>query len=359
MGTSVNFGINIMNLGSFLGLALAIASLTHQVIGCCEGNSCSCEPNCWERCFNDPPNSPTMRQAYIRIYDMAMGIRNLYAPCFKPHGTAYMLDADVPGSTATAAFQTYQYQRDLASIIGQVQPVGNDCNPFCFSKFHQNYAYYAWSWACQSRCQIFDHFNSPWVRTFTRKSSASWVGGGKILANHCFKNSGLACTDCASNELIIAFTNSQLSNFYPGSGWCNGPSVGSGQPFYCAAVGVGTANWYNMANLMGGRSGSIYLMSETNEMRKAASKINKCIHHQCCDQSFHYTWPIMNREAQSELEDRTAARQTFGYTNSQGRDPDTIQEYRGTYDDFQKNILDKMPADSKPTGPAGLKPVKG
>merc|ERR1712212_1144604 len=61
MGTPVNFGIN-MNLGSFLGFALAIASLTHQVIGCCEGNSCSCEPNCWERCFNDPPNSPTMGQ---------------------------------------------------------------------------------------------------------------------------------------------------------------------------------------------------------------------------------------------------------------------------------------------------------
>ena len=81
---------------------------------------------------------------------MALGLRNLYAPCFKPHGTAYMLDATVPGSN------TFQYQRDLASIVAQVQPVGDNCNPFCVNKFYNYYAYYVWSWQCKDRfvCSI-------------------------------------------------------------------------------------------------------------------------------------------------------------------------------------------------------------
>jgi len=345
-----------MTLGTLLGLLILLAGLTNQVNGCCEGNSCSCELNCWEKCFN-PPTGPGMQQAYIRIYDMAMGIRNLYAPCFKPHGTAYMLDADVPGTSVTAS-QTYKYQRDLASIIGQVQPVGNDCNPFCTSKFHQNFAYFAWSWACKDRCQIFDHFNSPSVSSFNVNSSPSWVGGGKILANHCFQNPGLPCTECASNELIIAFTNSRLNNFFPNTGWCNGPSPGPGQPFYCAAIGVGTANWYNMASLMGGRSGSIYLMTETNVMRQAASKINECIHNQCCNLSVPYTWPVMNREVQSVagVEERKQAKDKFGYlkSNSQGR----VMEFAGTYDEFKEKIID---ADSNVGGDGNMhvKPVRG
>ena len=109
------------------------------------------------------------------------------------------------------------------------------------------------------------------MSSYSVNSGASWVGGGKILANHCFKNSGLSCTDCASNELVIAFANSKLNSFFPNTGWCNGPSDGPGQPFYCAAVGIGSdtpgvgggANWYNMANLMGGSGGSIYLVSIT------------------------------------------------------------------------------------------------
>jgi len=340
-------------LGSLAVLVLALTACTNQVMGCCEGNSCNCEPNCWERCFNSPSN-PSEKQAYIRIYEMAMGIRSLYAPCFKPHGTAYMLDADVPISSTPQL--TYQYQRDLASIIGQVQPVGNDCNPFCTSKFHQNFAYYASSWACKSRCEIYNHFHSPWVSSFNVNSGPSWVGGGKILADHCFKNSGLSCTECASNELIIAFANSRFNNFYPNTGWCNGPSDSPGQPFYCAAVGTGNANWYNMATLMGGPSGSIYLMPENNVNRNAAAKINKCIYNQCCvqSQSLPYTWSTMNREAQSPAVDRKGGADKFGYSSSSSQGK--VQQFAGSYEDFEKKILDPILNGKENVGP---QPVRG
>ena len=216
---------------------------------------------------------------------MALGLRNLYAPCFKPHGTAYMLDATVPQSN------TFEYQRNLASIVAQVQPVGDNCNPFCVNKFYNNFAYYVWSWQCKDRfvcsidwnsfarlcgysfppysawmkiffvspcrCAIFSLFNS---RSFASNqypnSGNSWVGGGLRLADHCFKNKKLPCTNCTSNELVIAFTNSQI--YGSGSYWCNGPSTGKGRPFYCAAVGTGTATYPNLSSQM--RSGSIFLV---------------------------------------------------------------------------------------------------
>ena len=107
------------------------------------------------------------------------------------------------------------------------------------------------------RCEIYSLFNSPWFASNQSPNSGnSWVGGGLILADHCFKNKGLPCTNCTSNELVIAFTNSQI--YGSGSSWCNGPSTGKGRPFYCAAVGTGTATYPNLSSQM--QSGSIFLV---------------------------------------------------------------------------------------------------
>ena len=83
---------------------------------------------------------------------MAVGVRNLYLPCSKPHGTAYMLDADVPSDEpGVTAGQLYLYQRQLAGIVAMVQPVGDDCNPFCASKFYANFGFYVHNWPCKNR----------------------------------------------------------------------------------------------------------------------------------------------------------------------------------------------------------------
>jgi len=323
-----------------LCVTLAI-SLSNTVWACCEnGDSCNCEPNCWERCFNNP--SSTLKgdkDAYIRIYNMALGLRNLYAPCFKPHGTAYMLDATVPGSS------TFQYQRDLASIVAQVQPVGDNCNPFCVNKFYNNFAYYVWSWQCKDRCEIFSLFNSRSFASHQSPNSGnSWVGGGLILADHCFKNKRLPCTNCTSNELVIAFTNSQIRG--SSSSWCSGPSTGKGRPFYCAAVGTGTATYPNLSSQM--QSGSIFLVPETAATRSAASRINRCIHNQCCTQQrwTPYTWPIKNRDAQSPAADRLRlAKDTFGYVSDSSNfsGSNGVKEFNGSFDDFDKQVLKRQP----------------
>ena len=82
---------------------------------------------------------------------MAVGVRNLYLPCSKPHGTAYMLDADIPTVPGVSANAIYLYQRQLAGIVAMVQPVGDDCNPFCASKFYANFGFYVHNWPCKNR----------------------------------------------------------------------------------------------------------------------------------------------------------------------------------------------------------------
>ena len=107
------------------------------------------------------------------------------------------------------------------------------------------------------RCEIFSLFNSrSFASNQSPNSGNSWVGGGLILADHCFKNKRLPCTNCTSNELVIAFTNSQIRG--SSSSWCSGPSTGKGRPFHCAAVGTGTATYPNLSSQM--QSGSIFLV---------------------------------------------------------------------------------------------------
>ena len=107
------------------------------------------------------------------------------------------------------------------------------------------------------RCEIFSLFNSRSFASHQSPNSGnSWVGGGLRLADHCFKNKRLPCTNCTSNELVIAFTNSQIRG--SSSSWCSGPSTGKGRPFHCAAVGTGTATYPNLSSQM--QSGSIFLV---------------------------------------------------------------------------------------------------
>ena len=179
---------------------------------------------------------------------MVKGIQNLYAPCFKPHGTAYMMDADVPSGGFTpymSSYTLYRYQRKLATIIAMTQPVGDECNPFCANKFYRNWAYYSHSWPCQDRCEAYNFFNSQSMSSFRSnkfwKTQPSWVRGGEILADVCFNQNknrkGHECMECANNELLISFTNSPI---YPT------PSANCGSKYYCAAIGINPATYENM-----------------------------------------------------------------------------------------------------------------
>jgi len=334
---------------SYLGRALAFISLLSLVSSCCFENSCTCEPNCWEKCFMNPPDS--QKNAYLEIYRMAIGIRNLYAPCFKPHGTAYMMDSNVPsGVPGVSPFSLFFYQRQLASIVAMVQPVGDDCNPFCTSKYYRNFAWYAHSWPCKSRCEAHKFFTSDIsMQSFQanqQQQSPSWVGGGEILSRLCFDAphpNGHECMNCTKNELLIAFTNSPMWTFPPG--------VCGGDPYHCAAVGTGTANWNNMDTWAD--SGPAYHLPHDVFYRAAARAISDCMKTQCCDNSTPNNWwtlqPVKGRSIDSEDEnssDRAAVEDNFSYLDSgnAGAKPPNdgkVKEFKGTFTDFKRKVLDR------------------
>lgn len=340
-------------LRSKLLSVLVLLSIASIASSCCSGDECTCEPNCWEKCFMNPPNSQTYKNAYMEIYRAAVGIRNMYAPCFKPHGTAYMMDADVPTSgSGTTASSLYWYQRQLASIVAMVQPVGDNCNPFCTSKFFRNFAWYAHNWPCKDRCQAWSFFQKNTGMTSYTPNQAwqqqpSWVRGGEILSKLCFDRpnlNGHKCMKCTKNELLIAFTNSPI---YPAPS-----SVCGGNPYQCAAIGVHPANHANMDSWA--KTGPAYHLPSTSVYRYAASRISRCMYYQCCRYKVPNTWTpkpkfpasvnpgrfvsgrSMEKEVEEidDLEDRESE-QVFNYMNSKD---ERLQEFKGTLDGFNAII---------------------
>ena len=64
---------------AFLLCVILAISLSNTVWACCEnGDSCNCEPNCWERCFNNPPSTQEGKDAYIRIYNVSPSLFRLH-----------------------------------------------------------------------------------------------------------------------------------------------------------------------------------------------------------------------------------------------------------------------------------------
>jgi len=325
----------LLSFGLALTLLASLATATNH--GCCWENECTCEPNCWEKCFMDPPNNNANKNAYMEIYRAAIGIRNLYAPCFKPHGTAYMMDSDVPSSTATEpAADLYQYQRHLASIIAMVQPVGDSCNPFCASKFYQRFAYYSHGWPCMDKCEAWQFFNSDSQAAAFRpnqnwrsKDEWSWVGGGEILADICFnyneQRPGHECMKCSKNELLVAFTNSPVMPV-PGN-YCGG------NPFQCAAIGIAPSNLMNLdawAN-----TGPAYHLPSNPLYMKAAGRIAKCMYKHCCSKKFttKNTWWSPSK---TPLSRQTNGEQVYEYTTP---DFETTLQFKGSFEEFNEKIL--------------------
>merc|ERR1712226_1093266 len=57
----------------------------HMYDDCCD------ELKCWEQCFTKPEKKEH-KETYDKIYQIVMGIRSLYSPCSKPHGTCFSMD---------------------------------------------------------------------------------------------------------------------------------------------------------------------------------------------------------------------------------------------------------------------------
>ena len=117
--------------------------------------------------------------------------------------------------------QLMDFERNLASIIALTQPVSNDCNPFFVNKFHRSYAWYAWSWQCQDKCNAARVLATSSMRlTNQNGNQPSWINGGCHLCDHAFNNGGLSCSANTEKELLIGFANNAI-NSAPGSAKCN------------------------------------------------------------------------------------------------------------------------------------------
>ena len=185
---------------------------------------------------------------------MAIGIRNLYGPCDKPMGTAYLLDASLPYNYRLSN-AIYELQRYLASIVALVQPAGKKCNPFCMNKYLNYGAFYPFQGIpCLDRCQASAFFHNQFSRQwFYQKSwpfyTNTWNSMGQYLAHHCFQKE--RCATCSDKELLLFFVNS--NNF---ASWYNSCPTGANPHYECAVVGVSPysnlnnmASWSNSNNL--------------------------------------------------------------------------------------------------------------
>lgn len=186
------------------------------------------------------------------------------------------------------------------------------------------------------------------MRTYSVNNSPSWVRGGEILSRLCFNRpylKGHECMKCTENELLIAFTNSQI---YPA------PSAScGGNPYHCAAIGVNPAQQANMDTWA--NTGPAYHLPSTPSYRKAASLIASCLYRQCCSYAIKPTWPTskpklpwgrsidQEEEDLDDLEDRRGpfklkqAAEIFEYMDPKSeKSPKT---FKGTFDQFNAQVL--------------------
>jgi len=314
-----------------VNLLVLICLLPALVRGCCTGDQCSCEPNCWEKCFLEPSKDSYLNP-YKEIYGMAVGVRNLYLPCSKPHGTAYMLDADVP-TTGVSAGDLYLYQRQLAGIVAMVQPVGDDCNPFCASKFYANFGFYVHNWPCKNRCEAMNFLSvSPpaSISSFAQRPGvpSSWVRGGEILSRLCFDRPhlrGHECMNCTTNELLIAFTNSPV---------ITQPSICDNGRFSCVAVGVHPADLQD--NDDWAKTGNAYHLPSTTIYRQAARKITSCLRNSCCSTRGIEPLPISPVRRKQRKEEKEETFHLITQTDELGKN------VTGTFSDFQEDHLEPL-----------------
>jgi len=303
-----------------IGLTFALALNPAGVFGC--KDQC-CDLNCWEQCFVD--GSPIHSDFYQQVYQIVQTVRSLYTPCSKPHGTCYLLDSSMP--LTSFGNQLMDFERNLASIIALTQPVSNDCNPFFVNKFHRSFAWYAWSWQCKDKCQAAQTLATSSMRTTAQNGNQpSWIGGGCILCDHAFNNGGLSCSSKTEKELLIGFANSAITS----RPICNS--------YHRVIIGTTPATtWLSLAAWAS--PGLAYQLRFSASNLQATKSLLRCLNYRCCPSTSSSQFPIPVRRSED-------VEQKFSYNTEGNKEP---KEFSGSFDQFKRNVLDKVDTNQEPT----------
>ena len=188
-----------------------------------------------------------------------MGIRSLYSPCSKPHGTCFSLDSSTHSLPNPTPSDMMEFERALAAIIAMAQPVSNDRNPFFFNKFYGTIPWgITWTeqnWNCKDNCDAADVLLHPtgandWAmnhhfpETFPGQMGPSGVhnhGCGMCQAMFDGKIDG-TCHEKTMDELIVSFVNGDID-------WMGPPGTVSS----CSAMNrvmIGTNPSSNLMDMM-------------------------------------------------------------------------------------------------------------
>lgn len=300
-------------------LSAALVLSSSEALGC--SDQC-CDLNCWEQCFSD--QTPTNPDFYQQVYQMVQTIRDLYSPCSKPHGTCYLLDSSLPSPFNS---ELMDFERNLASIIALTQPVSNDCNPFFVNKFHRSFAWYAWNWQCQDKCNAARTLATTSMQSTSQNSNLdSWIGGGCHLCDHAFNNPGLSCSDDTEKELLVAFANSGIYSSTFTTSKCNSYN----------RVIIGTTPATTWPPLAAWASPGLAYQLEFNSANlKATKSLLSCMNRRCCPDHSASQFPLRSAEEKN-------APQRFSYNTG---DEETPKEFAGTFDEFEKSVLNKLVED--------------
>ena len=156
---------------------------------------------------------------------MIVGIRGLYSPCSKPHGTCFSLDSTTHSLPGSAPSNMMEFERSLAAIIATTQPVSDKRNPFFFNKFYgtrpRGITWTEQSWNCKDSCDAADVLMHPantnsWAMNHHYPEASDGVqwGPSGVRNDGCKMCQAMFegditnnCNNKTSNELMIAFVN--------------------------------------------------------------------------------------------------------------------------------------------------------
>ena len=156
-----------------------------------------------------------------------MGIRALYSPCSKPHGTCFSLDSTTHSLPEPVPSEMMEFERGLAAIIAMAQPVSNERNPFFFNKFYGTIPWgLTWTeqrWNCKDNCDAADVLLHPsganaWAMNHHMSESFPDQMGPSGVQNHgCGMCRAMfdgkvdsECYEKTTDELMVTFVNGEF-----------------------------------------------------------------------------------------------------------------------------------------------------
>lgn len=254
----------------------------------CDDGCDSCENDCcWKKCFNNPP-STTYSKYYANIRYIINRIVE-YRKSLGAGGTTFSID----GSTTSP--WTYNYGKNLASMLAMALPVCDEFNPWCLNYYYRNWGYYSWSWPCGDRCKA---AFSTIPRSGTRQSddSPNWYRAGCILSNHCQANGNyfkcmMNLNVETSQRLHIYIANSPIWGGVASCSAAKRASVGirTWNPGYCSYSNSGVCiNWHSPS-----------YMSTSTLSYYASAYILRCMRTNCCNNK---KFSIGRRKRQTQAE---------------------------------------------------------